>query len=147
MEYNLIKATKSDVERLINYKLETTINENMSPNEKAKITKYVESHVPKQFPSYNLITIENKVVGCLQIIKYGDGVLLDEIFIEKEFRNKGIGTSILTKILQDNNIVYLWVYKTNTIAKNLYLKLGFRTIFTDGMRDFMQYKRKECPKQ
>lgn len=147
MEYNLIKATKSDVERLINYKLETTINENMSPNEKAKITKYVESHVPKQFSSYNLITIENKVVGCLQIIKYGDGVLLDEIFIEKEFRNKGIGTSILTKILQDNNIVYLWVYKTNTIAKNLYLKLGFRTISTDGMRDFMQYKRKEYPKQ
>ena len=58
---------------------------------------------------------KNKV-GCLLVTKKDDGVILDEIYLEEEYRNKGIGTEIIKNILKNNFIVYLWVYKKN---KNL----------------------------
>ncbi len=140
MKYTLVAATESETERLIKYKLATTIKRFMGSEEKTKIINYVTSHIPKQLSSYQLIKAENKIVGALRVLDYEDGVLVDEIFIEKEFRNKGIGTSIFKNILKENNVVYLWVYKTNTVARNLYLKLGFKTISTDGRKEFMQYK-------
>lgn len=140
MKYSLVAATESETERLIKYKLATTIKRFMDEKEKTKIINYVTSHIPNQLSTYQLIMVEKHIVGALRVIDYEDGVLVDEIFIEKEFRNKGIGTSIFKNILKENNAVYLWVYKTNTIAGKMYQNLGFKTISTDGRKAFMQFK-------
>lgn len=58
--------------------------------------------------------VNNKRIGCYLVVEKDDGVMLDEIFLEEENRNKGVGSSIIKEILESNNIVYLCVYKENT---------------------------------
>lgn len=140
MNYKLINATNKDADRLINYKLSTTIEQKMSKAEKIRIENFVKSRVPSQIKNYNLIKVNNQIVGCLLVVQYDDGVLIDEIFIEKEFRNQGIGTAILKEILKQNPIVYLWVYNTNKLAQKLYKSLGFKTISSTDTRQLMQFK-------
>ena len=65
--------------------------------------------------------------------------MLDEIFLDDEYRNKGIGSSILSKILESNDIVYLWVYKENINAIRLYKKMGFNVKEETETRYYMKY--------
>lgn len=55
------------------------------------------------------------------ITKNENGLLLDEIFIEEQYRDKEIETSIIKSVISNaNNNVYLWVYKYNIKAIKLY---------------------------
>lgn len=65
--------------------------------------------------------------------------MLDEIFLETDFRNKGIGSDIINRILELNDIVYLWVYKDNINAIRLYKKFGFNIIYETDTRYYMKY--------
>ncbi len=68
-----------------------------------------------------------------------DGKLLDDIYLEKEYRNKSIGSNIIRNIIKDNDIIYLWVYKLNTKAISLYEKLDFSIIQKTETRYYMKY--------
>ena len=141
MNYKLMKADIDDVSTLIDYKLKNIFDyaENLSLEEIKQINNYVKSNVPKQIDDYKVICINDKKIGCLLVINKDDGVLLDEIYLEEKYRNKGIGTSIIKKILSSYNIVYLWVYKLNTRAISLYKKLGFKIIDETETRYYMKY--------
>ena len=143
MDYKLECATKDDIELLISYKLANIFNyaKNLPKEEIEKITNYVKSNVPMQIGDYEIIIINNKKIGCLLLKKYEDGILLDELYLDKNYRRKGIGTSILNNILNNNSKVYLWVYKENTPALNLYKKLGFKIKENTETRYFMQYNK------
>lgn len=139
MKYELIFAKDENKDLLIQYKLKN-ISEyayNLSDEEITKINNYVKLNIPKQIKNYKLITIDSKIIGCLLVEKHLDGVLLDEIYLDEEYRNKGIGTSIIKSIIDDNDIIYLWVYKANQAAFNLYIKLGFNIIKETDSRYFM----------
>ncbi len=69
-----------------------------------------------------------------------DGILIDEIYLEKEYRNLGIGTSIIKELILANKIIYLWVYQQNKKAIKLYIKLGFQIIEKTETRYYMKYK-------
>ena len=140
MNYKLMKADIDDVSTLIDYKLKNIFDyaENLSLEEIKQINNYVKSNVPKQIDDYKVICINDKKIGCLLVINKDDGVLLDEIYLEEKYRNKGIGTSIIKKILSSYNIVYLWVYKLNTRAISLYKKLGFKIIDETETRYYMK---------
>ena len=73
-----------------------------------------------------------------------EGKLIDEIYIEKEFRNNGIGTDIIMKVVKKNNNknIYLWVYKENIKAVSLYKRLGFKIIDETESRYYMEYNVK-----
>ena len=76
-----------------------------------------------------------------------DGKLINEIYLEEEYRNKGIGSDIIKNIINVHDIVYLWVYKLNSKAISLYKKLGFIIIEETDTRYYMKYeKRKEMIK-
>ena len=141
MNYRLVNATKRDILKLIEYKLESIFDyaENLSLEEINQINDYVKSNVPKELNNYKVICIDDKKVGCLLITNKDDGVLLDEIYLEEKYRNKGIGTSIIKEILSNYNIVYLWVYKLNIKALSLYKKLGFKIINETKTRYYMKY--------
>ena len=141
MNYRLVNATKRDILKLIEYKLESIFDyaENLSLEEINQINDYVKSNVPKELNNYKVICIDDKKVGCLLITNKDDGVLLDEIYLEEKYRNKGIGTSIIKEILSNYNIVYLWVYKLNTKALSLYKELGFKIINETKTRYYMKY--------
>ena len=143
MNYVLEDATPQDVPLLENYKLKTIMQDanDLTEEEINKIKEYVQSHIPKQIKAYKLIKLENKIIGCVLVTSYQQGVFLDELFIEKEYRNNGIGSSIVKKVLADNDIVYLWAYKKNRLAIDLYKKLGFIIDDETKHRYFMKYSR------
>ena len=143
MDYKLIKSSNNDIEKLIDYKKKTIFEyaKDLSENEINKINNYVENEVPKLLNNYSNIVVGNKVVGCLLLTYKDDGILLDEIYLEEEYRNKGIGTNIIKEVISNNDIIYLWVYKENIQAISLYKKLGFNVIEETKSRYYMKYSK------
>lgn len=143
MKYNLVKSNKADIDKLIMYKKINIYDyaKDLKKEEIEKINNYVNLNVIKELDNYFNIVINDNVIGCLLLTKKDDGVLLDEIYIEKNYRNKGIGSDILKKITQENNIVYLWVYKLNTRAISLYKRLKFNIIDETENRYYMKYSK------
>ena len=143
MEYKLLTSSNKDINRLIEYKKRTIYEyaKDLSNEEIDKINKYVTSEVPKLINDYCNIIVDNKIVGCLLLTNKDDGKLLDEIYLEEEYRDKGIGTKIIKNILNNNDIVYLWVYKENEKAISLYKKLEFYAIEETESRYYMKYSK------
>ena len=143
MNYKLIKSSNDDIEKLIDYKKRTIYEyaKNLSKDEIDKINNYVKNNVPKLLNNYYNIVGDNKIVGCLLLTDKDDGILLDEIYLEEKYRNKGIGTDIIKKVISNNDIIYLWVYKENIQAISLYKKLGFVVIEETESRYYMKYSK------
>ncbi len=144
MIYKLEKSSDKDIDRLIFYKKKNIYEyaNNLSKDEIDRINNYVNNNVLKLIGNYCNIIVDDKVIGCLLITDHDDGKLLDEIYLEEEYRNKGIGTDIIKKVIYDNDIVYLWVYKENKRAVALYKKLGFNVIEETESRFYMKYTRR-----
>ncbi len=143
MNYKLIDAEISNKSKLIEYKLKNILeySEDLPSKEINKIKEYVNSSISNQIEEYKIINIKNQNIGCVLVTKNEDGVLIDEIYIEQEYRNKGIGTDIIKNILYNNSVVYLWVYKLNKKAICLYQKLEFKIIKETETRYYMRYRR------
>ncbi len=141
MNYAVVQARYQDVSKLKEYKLKIIFEyaNNLSDDESCKIKRYVDDQVSKQFSDYKIILYDQQMIGCFLVYPKDDGVLLDEIYIEYKYRNCGIGTSLIKKILFENDIVYLWVYQQNKKAIALYKKLGFNIIRNTETRYYMQY--------
>ena len=76
-------------------------------------------------------------VGCIQD-KYGR---IEDLFIAKEWRNKGIGKQLMKRCVaamkkRGIKSISLTVDRKNTIAKRLYKKLGFRYFRTMLIKEF-----------
>lgn len=106
-----------------------------------KIKAYVNSHISNQRNNYKIIIADNRIIGCILLEKKYDGMVLDEIYIEENYRNKGLGTKIIKDVILNNSIIYLWVYKENVKAISLYQKLGFNTVEKTGTRLFMENRK------
>lgn len=142
-KYKLENASIKDIERIKKYKLNTIFEyaKDLDNEEVEKINNYVNKTIPKQIFEYKNIVLNNIIVGSFLITKNENGLLLDEIFIEEQYRNKGIGTSIIKDVVsKSNNNVYLWVYKDNIKAFNLYNKIGFNIKEETDSRYYMEYK-------
>lgn len=142
MKYELKSATNKEIDLLIKYKLASILDyaTDISEDEKKRIIDYVNSNIPSVINEYQLIIYNEQIIGCLHTSKHEDGILLDEIYIDKSYQNKGIGSSIIKSLIIDNKIIYLWVYKENKNAINLYQKLNFLIIEETETRYYMQYK-------
>lgn len=82
---------------------------------------------------YYKIIFDNEMVGFIGIKNYEKEIYLYRFFIDEKFRNKGIGTIALNKLIeiakeQDKDIS-LEVSGKN-IARDLYERLGFKTHWT-----------------
>lgn len=143
MNYNLINATSNDIDYIKKSKLYNifTYADDLPKDEIMRINNYVDEHIPVEITDYKIIMCSNDRVGCLLVTKKDDGVILDEIYLEEEYRNKGIGTDIIKNILKNNSIVYLWVYKKNIKAISLYKKMEFKIIDETENRYYMKYSK------
>lgn len=143
MNYKLENSNIKDIDKLIEYKKKTILEyaNNLSKEELNKINNYINETVPNNIKDYKNIIINNNIVGCILLTNKDDGKLLDELYLEEDYRNKGIGTSIIKNIINTNNIVYLWVYKDNTKAISLYKKLNFKVIEETDTRYYMKYTK------
>lgn len=141
--YKLVKASKKDIPRLIKYKKDIIYmySKDLAEDERNKIDKYVITSVNEMFKDYYNIIIDDKIIGSILLKDMPQGKLIDEIYIEKEFRNNGIGTDIIRKMLENNRNIYLWVYKENSKAVLLYKRLGFIIVDGTDSRYYMKYDK------
>lgn len=142
-KYKLENASIKDIERIKKYKLNTIFEyaKDLDKEEVEKINNYVNKTISNQIFEYKNIVLNNIIVGSFLITKNENGLLLDEIFIEEQYRNKEIGTSIIKDVVsKSNSNVYLWVYKDNIKAFNLYNKIGFNIKEETDSRYYMEYK-------
>lgn len=144
LDYKLVDAQFKDSDILVSIKLVTMIDDEMdkvlSHAEKTKIRKSIDMNVERTCESYKIIYVGKKIAGAYLTLPYDDGVIIDEIYLFKEFRNNGIGTDIIKKIQKENPDLYVWVYKNNKDAIRLFERLGFRTI-TNGRTQIMKYDK------
>lgn len=140
ISYELKPAQESDIPKLIDYKLRSIMDyaEDLTVEEETRIDNYVREHVPLEIDDYRLIYVLGSVHGCVLVTDEDDGVLLDEIYVDKDFRGMGIGTRIIKDIISSNKIVYLRVYKNNDNAVSLYKKLGFIVVQETRDRYYMK---------
>ena len=95
----------------------------------------VTNHFNKMLDDENIIIlayyINKTIVGYILIRKMANNTcLLDGLYVEKEYRNKGIGNSLLKDAIsriKNMNVKYvdINVMYNNIIAKHIYEKLGF----------------------
>ena len=144
--YKLVKAYKKDIPRLIEYKKDIIYmySKDLAKDERNKIDEYIITSVNETIKDYNNIIIDDKIIGIVCIKDLENAKLLDEIYLEKEFRNNGIGTDIIMKVVKksNNKNIYLWVYKENIKAVSLYKRLGFKIIDETESRYYMEYNVK-----
>lgn len=79
---------------------------------------------------YYKIMYDNQMVGFIGIKNYEKELYLYRFFIDEQYRNRGIGTMALNKIInmakEQNKDMTLEVIGEN-IARDLYERLGFKT--------------------
>ena len=79
---------------------------------------------------YYKIIFNNEMVGFIGIKNYPKEIYLYRFFINEKYRNQGIGTIALNKIIdmakRENKDMSLEVMGEN-IARDLYERLGFKT--------------------
>lgn len=95
----------------------------------------VTNHFNQMLDDENIIIlayyINNIIVGYILIRRTSNNTcLLDGLYVEKEYRNKGIGNSLLKDAIsriKNMNVKYvdINVMYNNIIAKHIYEKLGF----------------------
>lgn len=127
--YKLIKATKNDYEKIIDYRIKTILIEE-NTNE-VKIKEYIKNHLKEHLNNYNMIVVQKKKIGTVGYYELeANTILIEELFLEEEYRHCKIGTSILEKIISEfkDQTIILWAYKNNLQAISLYQKLGFQKI-------------------
>lgn len=82
---------------------------------------------------YYKIMFNNEMVGFIGIKNHEKEIYLYRFFIDEKYRNKGIGTIALNKIIdmakEQDKDMSLEVMGQN-IAKDLYERLGFKTHWT-----------------
>lgn len=124
MEYTLRKATIDDYDLLKDYKRHSIFDYavSLSDEEIKRINEYIDNNFDPD--AYVIILIDKNVAGAY-LVDTTDGNLLDEIYIEKPYRKKGLGSSILKELIKEYPNLSLWVYKENS-AVNLYRSLGFK---------------------
>ena len=139
MNYTLKSADKTNFDYLVKCNLDTILkySNDLSKTEIEEINKYVIENINKEIEEYQIIYNYDNIIGCLLVKNYKGGKLIDEIYIEEEYRNQKIGSELIKNILKQDT--YLWVYKDNKSAINLYKKLDFKIIEETKTRYFMKY--------
>lgn len=100
--------------------------------------------VEGNYEAYTCIYRDGMKVGYYHLIPQMDlRTELDDLLILPAFRNQGIGTAVIEKILQETDEpVYLYVFQKNQRAVSLYEKEKFTvTKILSPTRMIMEYRK------
>ena len=136
MQYTIRKATSIDLDFLDLIHTENRKgygSKNYSWNPQQFRNKFIPDE-------YQVIEINNLIVGFMKIVSSETEIYLGEIQISKDFQNQGIGTFLIQLIIQevraDNKKLWLKVLKGNP-AKKLYQRLGFTKLKESSTHEIM----------
>lgn len=94
------------------------------------VLNWIKDKINKSINEYASVYLDDKKCGYYHFYRNEEGILeIDDLYIFKEYQNKGIGTYVINNILITiNEPVMLYVFSKNEKAVSLYKRLGFRII-------------------
>ena len=132
VDYKLVNAKTKDIELLTSIKMVTMLDDELdkklSFEEKEKVKNNISINIEQSYKDYKIIYVDKEIAGTYAVIPYEDGKMIDEIYLFPEFRNKGIGSDIVKKIVPNCRYLYIWLNKNNKDAIKWIEKLGFKEV-------------------
>lgn len=101
--------------------------------EKFQSKKAIKNQIKNENYTYFFIKQNDKNIGYIGLSKKEDYLFLSKFYVQKDFRNKGIGTQVfefIKEFTQQNHYkkIQLTVNKNNTNTINAYKKWGFEIV-------------------
>ena len=100
---------------------------------------YLQTHWKAQ--QVRIIVLDGADVGWLQTILQDDALFLAQMFVERRFQRRGIGTQVMQRLIDEatraGQPMRLTVVKINP-ARRLYERLGFNILQEDKRKLYMQ---------
>ena len=94
-----------------------------------KVLLWVENNIRQQLPHFRRIIAEGQLAGYFCLCPAEGKWELDSLFVLPEYQNRGIGTEVVRYCQnQADSTLFLYVFKENTGAMELYRRLGFQII-------------------
>lgn len=88
---------------------------------------------------------KDKVVLCINTVRKNNDLWIQGIEISPDYKGKGLSKPALKvaidEIGRNDNVVYLSVNKSNTLAYNIYKSMGFKEYGTTDTMIFMKYTK------
>ncbi len=137
MKTVISEATKENIETILNF-MEGYYQFDSLDYNREKASKTLGEFIGSTMGSLFIIYSDDKPVGyfCLaygySLELHGRDCFLDELYLEEEYRQKGIGNEVMAFIedyLKQKNVksLHLIVFEKNVGAQQYYIKNGFRT--------------------
>ena len=143
----LRNATKDDTDNMFKWEMESV---DKGIRNDPKVIKYIEKDVQDSIKITKMIMYKDETIGMFTTDRLEPGSdywYIGEIYIVKEYRNKGIGTALLKDEISKHDKIKLQVAQSNHGAMKLYKSLGFE--ITDrndeGKLYIMTLDKKEKP--
>jgi len=150
---------EKDLKLLYDMRYDETINEQLFEaipvslyGQKSWMESMLKNNTSKVFMIIKHKKVKDEVIGCVKLkdIDHRNQKVEVGIDIVEEYRNKGYGTKAYNALIGycfnylNMNKMYLYVFEDNTIAVNLYKKVGFkiegklvRHIFKNGWKNVL----------
>lgn len=92
-------------------------------------------HYTAKYPngSFQIIKFDNKNIGRLYLSELEDEIRIIDLMLVTEYRGQGIGTKILTDILQSAEKPVRIYLETFNRSIGLFKRLGFQSISDEGI--------------
>lgn len=85
---------------------------------------------------------DNINIGYIFAKRIDDGYLLDGLYVDINFRNRGIAHKLLNEAIKltSSYNIYIKVLKENKVAYNIYKSLGFKIKEENDLKYYMVYE-------
>ena len=103
---------------------------NLQPDGWSDIIPDIEFYIKSNFCFPVKIKADNKIVGIGASIVYGPTSWLAHIIVDKDYRNKGIGSAIVNKLMNELNkhSIESCLLVASELGQSIYTKTGFRVV-------------------
>jgi len=94
--------------------------------------------------TYRLVVIDEVRAGILVVEDRPSEVFLAKIFLLPEFQRRGVGTVMITRLIERADIerkpLRLRVLRVNAAARRLYERLGLAVIRSTADHDYLEHR-------
>ena len=130
MELQFASAKECDIERIYDSNKELIeAYEDVENIDYDKVLQWVLKKIKTRIDEYVAVFLDGRKVGYYHFYPSEGKMELDDLYIFRDFRSKGIGSMIIQKCMEESDsIIFLYVFAKNVRAIALYEKLGFKIV-------------------
>ena len=92
------------------------------------VLNWIYKKIEENIHEYTSIYLDDTLVGYYHFYEVKNKMELDDFYILNEYQNKGIGSKVLNDLIQTDKKIFLYVFKKNIKAIQLYERFDFKII-------------------